>query len=322
MSRPAVSVVVPTYNQPALLAETLQTVWDQTFTDFEVVVIDDGSTDGTPARLAEIAAAQPRLRVVRQSNGGIGVARNRGVDESRGEFVALLDHDDLWGPHKLAEQVDFLRCRPDVVTVGVPWSYSTTPGTPAMDLSKIRDSDGIVNRPLRVLAHGTQFLQSSSVMFRRAAAGGIRYGTERGAIEDMQVYAHLFARGPVGLAGDSVGMIYRVHADNFSSNASYFDKGLRLLRRMDAAGEFSDLTGTLREDWSAYLAHLGHTTATRQLLAGRRRAGAGVYLREFWPLVKLGRFKFLLAYPPMLLAPKSLVDRRWRKDSQVAAFDR
>ena len=322
MNPPTVSVVVPTYNQPALLAETLQTVWAQTFTDFEVVIIDDGSTDDTPARLAKIAAGEPRLRVIRQPNGGIGAARNRGIAESRGEFVALLDHDDLWMPDKLAEQVAFFRRRPEVVTVGVPWAYSTSPDRPAMELAKIRDADGLVPRPLRVLAHGTQFLQSSSTAFRRAAAEGLRYGTERGAIEDMQVYIHLFARGPVGLAGESVGMVYRVHADNFSSNASYFDRGLRLLRRADAAGEFADVTGALREDLAAYLAHLGHTTATRQLLAGRRRAGAAVYLREFWPLVRLRRFKFLLAYPPMLLAPKSLVDRRWGNPSRVMSRDR
>ena len=88
---PRVSVVVPTYTARALLAETLAAILAQTFTDFELIVVDDGSTDDTADYLASIA--DPRLRVVRQANAGVGAARNRGIDESRGAFVAFCDHD-------------------------------------------------------------------------------------------------------------------------------------------------------------------------------------------------------------------------------------
>src|SRR4051794_18857373 len=118
MSTPLVSVVVPTYNQPVLLLETLQSVFAQTFDDFEVIVVNDGSTDDTAARVEALAREEPelvrgRLRLISQANQGIGAARNRGIDEARGKYVAMLDHDDLWLPEKLAAQVAFYERTPE-----------------------------------------------------------------------------------------------------------------------------------------------------------------------------------------------------------------
>src|SRR5437660_10167324 len=87
------SVVIPTYNRVDLLAQTLDSVWCQDFTDFEVVVVDDGSNDGTREYLRGLG---DRIRVVQQANGGPGAARNAGIREASGNYVALLDSDDLW----------------------------------------------------------------------------------------------------------------------------------------------------------------------------------------------------------------------------------
>jgi glycosyltransferase involved in cell wall biosynthesis len=99
---PAVSVVIPAYNVQRFIRQALDSVLAQSYQDFEVLVIDDGSTDGT----AEIAAeyGEP-VRVLRQENAGPSAARNHGVREARGDFVAFLDADDLWRPEKLAEQM-------------------------------------------------------------------------------------------------------------------------------------------------------------------------------------------------------------------------
>ncbi len=99
---PAVSVVIPAYNVQRFIRQTLDSVLAQTYRDFEVLVIDDGSTDGT----AEIATdyGEP-VRVLRQENAGPSAARNHGIREARGDFVAFLDADDLWRPEKLAEQM-------------------------------------------------------------------------------------------------------------------------------------------------------------------------------------------------------------------------
>jgi glycosyltransferase involved in cell wall biosynthesis len=99
---PGVSVVIPAYNAERYLAATLESVLAQTYQDFEVIVVDDGSTDGT----AELARGfGPPVRVVQQPNSGPSAARNRGVREARSDLVAFIDADDLWMPEKLELQV-------------------------------------------------------------------------------------------------------------------------------------------------------------------------------------------------------------------------
>jgi len=108
---PTVSVVIPTFNRADLIDQTLRSVLDQTCQDVEVIVVDDGSTDDTPAVLA---AYEGRIRVIRQANVGPSGAKNRGMREARARYIALQDSDDLWVPDKLDEQVRFLDTCPEV----------------------------------------------------------------------------------------------------------------------------------------------------------------------------------------------------------------
>lgn len=112
---PLVSVVVTTRNRKHLLENALRSVFAQEFTDFEVVVVDDASTDGTPEFLQSMCAAEPRLRVVRRdvSLGHVSYPRNDGIRASHGELVALLDDDDEWLPGKLSAQVALMAANPD-----------------------------------------------------------------------------------------------------------------------------------------------------------------------------------------------------------------
>ncbi len=119
---PAVSVVMPAYNVARYLGDAARSVLAQTFGDFELLIVDDGSTDDTAAIARQLAAADPRVRVLEQSNGGISSARNAALREARGRFIAILDGDDVWEPGYLEAQIRILQDRPDVAIVtGNAW---------------------------------------------------------------------------------------------------------------------------------------------------------------------------------------------------------
>ena len=110
---PEISVIIPVYNRPELLCEAASSVFAQSFTDFELLIVDDGSTDSTPeaaAALAESPAAAGRCRVITDAHSGFpGAARNRGAEAARGRYIAFLDSDDTWLPEKLQLQYDLMR---------------------------------------------------------------------------------------------------------------------------------------------------------------------------------------------------------------------
>src|SRR5262245_53826716 len=110
MGDPLVSVVIPAFDAEAFLAETVESVLRQTWRRREVIVVDDGSTDGTPGVVRRFGDA---VRYLRQENRGGGAARNAGASAARGDLVSFLDHDDLWAPETLERQVDVLRRRPE-----------------------------------------------------------------------------------------------------------------------------------------------------------------------------------------------------------------
>jgi glycosyltransferase involved in cell wall biosynthesis len=110
-SKPTVSVVIPTYNCEAYIAETLESVLGQTFTDLELIVVDDGSTDRTREIVASFGTS---VRLLSQANSGVCVARNYGIREAAGRYLCLMDHDDYWYPDKLALQVEQMEQHPEI----------------------------------------------------------------------------------------------------------------------------------------------------------------------------------------------------------------
>jgi glycosyltransferase involved in cell wall biosynthesis len=109
MNKPLVSIVMPLYNKEAYVQNALKSILGQSYTNWELIIVDDGSTDASSRLASEFIASNKMLaRVVPQSNSGPSAARNAGIKMSSGVFVALLDADDLWMPTKLEEQVDFM----------------------------------------------------------------------------------------------------------------------------------------------------------------------------------------------------------------------
>ncbi|MBK8060984.1 MAG: glycosyltransferase family 2 protein [Gemmatimonadetes bacterium] len=126
---PQVSVVVPLYNKEPYVRRALDSIAAQSFADFEVVIVDDGSQDGSAA----IAAGYPdsRFRMIRQANAGPGAARNRGIAEAKGEWIAFLDADDEWLPDYLELAVrQFRSLGEDVASVSSGYYDFHGPGTP------------------------------------------------------------------------------------------------------------------------------------------------------------------------------------------------
>jgi glycosyltransferase involved in cell wall biosynthesis len=114
LARPAVSIIMPAYNVEPFVGGAIESVRSQTFSDFELVVVDDGSTDGTAAAVERHAQEDGRIRLLRQANRGLSAARNVALQHSRGAHFAILDSDDAWTPSFLGAQIDILERRPDV----------------------------------------------------------------------------------------------------------------------------------------------------------------------------------------------------------------
>ncbi|WP_405179237.1 glycosyltransferase [Nocardia sp. NBC_01377] len=202
-SPPPVTVVVPAHNARAFLAEAVESVLAQDFTDYELLIVDDGSTDGT----AEIAGGyrDPRVVVVRRTWEGVVGAANHALDRARGEFVARLDADDVMLPGRLAAQVAYLRGHAGVVAVGT-------------DYRLFGDSAGRVRMPRSDRACRQRLLLSScfahsTVMMRRKVLSdnGIRYAPETGGLgEDYALWCELSAYGAFANL-PILGAAYRVH---------------------------------------------------------------------------------------------------------------
>ncbi len=165
---PAISVVVPSYNRAHCILKTLDSIFAQTFTDYEVVIIDDGSTDNTSAVLEPV---KDRIRYIQQKNGGLANARNRGIQEARGEWIAFLDSDDLWLPEKLAVQMEAVKRSPELavhVTNASIFREHLGDELNLFELSNFRSADG--SSPTRLeapfipaISYGLSWMQCALV---------------------------------------------------------------------------------------------------------------------------------------------------------------
>jgi peptidoglycan/xylan/chitin deacetylase (PgdA/CDA1 family) len=224
---PAISVVVIFLNAERFLREAIDSVLAQTWTDFELVLVDDGSTDSSGAIAEHAAAADPRVTVIRHPDGenrGMSASRNLGVASSTGELIAFLDGDDVWHPHKLEEQIALIRAHPDVAMLygRTLWWYGWTgrPEDEARDhvLEPTVPLDQEIDAPtlfVRFLADGRVPPYTCSVLVRRSAferVGGFEE-TFRGLYEDQVFFAKIFLTERVFVA-DRCWDRYRQHEDS------------------------------------------------------------------------------------------------------------
>ena len=169
LNKPTVSVIVPLYNKALYVQRALESIVKQTYASFEVVVVDDGSTDHGSTIVKNLAAKDNRIRLISQSNSGPAAARNRGIRERNGSFVAFLDADDEWEPHLLELAVSTFKGHPGVAAVALAYRivYPTGRGNvPDFQCGVPAGSSGILANYFRAVMDGAPPVWTSSVVIR------------------------------------------------------------------------------------------------------------------------------------------------------------
>ncbi|HKP27550.1 MAG TPA: glycosyltransferase family A protein [Dongiaceae bacterium] len=215
---PLVSVVVPAFNAAHTIAETLHSISQQTYRALEIVVVDDGSTDGT----ADIVRqhSDPRLRLVAKANGGVASARNAGIRNSRGAFVAFIDADDLWHPTKIAKQLQVLLAGgPDMALVYAPFRLIDGDGRVLASPHKYGVNGWVIHRHFysNLVGNGSALLVRRSVL--EEFGGFDTWLLQQGAegCEDLLLQLRIAARYRFGEVSEYL-VGYRRLPDNMSSN--------------------------------------------------------------------------------------------------------
>jgi glycosyltransferase involved in cell wall biosynthesis len=206
-------VIIPAYNEASRhLDDSIESVLDQTYTDFELILVDDGSTDHTPDLAAGYGEA---IRYKRQPNGGLAAARNTGISQARGEYIAFLDADDLYLPHRLASQVPLLDRDP---TLGLVYGQAIVFGDGVEKEYLLPETEKLVQGSIFESLYFENVIPVLSVLTRKSILldlGG--FDTTTPATEDWELWLRIAARFPVAFVSEPVAR-YRVHKSNMSGN--------------------------------------------------------------------------------------------------------
>lgn len=209
---PLVSVCLPVYNSEAYVAEAVESILQQTFSDFECIIIDDGSSDRSLEILRPYAAQDSRITIISQENRGQPATRNRMLHMARGEFIAVMDADDIALPDRLAGQTAFLQAHPQVVWVG--GAYDILDGQ-ARFLTTMRLAE--TNEEIQSLLRDghTSFLHPTAMIRRSALLQVGGYDETYLTAADLDLWLKLAEVGEVANLSQSV-LKYRVHTESIS----------------------------------------------------------------------------------------------------------
>ena len=291
-ARPRISVVVPTYNRRHVLPRTIGSVLAQDEPDFELIVVDDCSTDDTRSYLQSLT--DPRIRLVAAArNGGTAAARNLGLEEARADIVALLDDDDVYLPHRLSAPLAIFAAEPDVVCTLSSSVKLDLKRTQVMRLPDLKLAPAAFEWALLCDLVG---VEGTSITARRDAAieiGGFRAGMKW--IDDREFLIRLARRGSGRLIGEPLWQKYW-SADGQSNQ--WTEAGLSLLGYVAARPE---LAGRFRK--------LGSYLATKVLVADLRHG----LVAALWRDLRAFRAAGLIGRNPAAL---------WRDHREVRAYRR
>ncbi len=225
---PRVTVVTAAYNASGYIAETIESVLRQSYQDFDFIVVDDGSSDTT----AEVVRRfEPRVTLIQQPNTGAGGARNAGFEVATGEYIAIVDADDLWSPDKLGQQVELMDAHPDAGLCYTDCSSIDEHGSP------LKRSMIAAHPPLTCLALLTSFnpIVTSSVLYRRRFLEARPFRLDLAPAEDFHVHLKVLWRSEAaGMFMDKPLVQYRMWSGSIMRRTGEWERGRIGLKTVDA----------------------------------------------------------------------------------------
>lgn len=246
---PRVSVIIPAFNSEKYIASTIQSVCDQTYSDWEMIVIDDGSTDTT----ADIVRAfvDPRIRLIQKTNGGTSSARNLAIIKSHAEFIQFLDADDLILPKKLALQVEILDRQPAIDVVYASFRYLYDNYCSINPPEWMREP---TDEPFRELVKGSMFPPNAALVRRRLIEREDLFDESLRTGEDWDFWLRLARKGATFLFHNECLALYRQHTDSKTNNLEPWRKAhvLILERFRDRVDDEEELAHIRWHYYTAY----------------------------------------------------------------------
>ena len=230
---PTVSVIIHTYNNEKFIAETVASVLNQTYKDYEIIVVDDGSVDGTRDALVPY---MQKIRYHYKENGGIASAKNAGISLSETEFVAFLDHDDLWVPDKLQLQMEHFNENPQIGLVYA--KYTSFRDGKELRTKPEKGYSGWIFKELL----SKSFIQTSTVVVKRECLDAVGPYDETFSLGDeYDMFLRISKKFQCGFIDKGLTR-YRVHDTNASNNDFLFDnENLGVYKKI--YNNFTDLDG-------------------------------------------------------------------------------
>jgi glycosyltransferase involved in cell wall biosynthesis len=290
------SVVIPLYNKEQYILRAVSSILNQTYRDFELIVIDDGSVDDGPNLVARVR--DPRIRIVRQKNGGEAAARNRGIEEAGERYIAFLDADDAWEESHLSTLAQLISDFPDAGIYCTGYRFIEPSG-------KIKEpswfdvpSRGYVQRYFHSVSGGDMVATASSVCISREVfqqVGHFPRGDQLGADQDM--WARVALRYPLAVDARPTATYFRDASNRSCINLKH-EGELPYITRLQSALDTTYLPDEVRKDIEAYIrqglfslisvnVRNGRFKAAQQLLQDSRLQGIGLRLRIWTLLAKL-----------------------------------
>jgi glycosyltransferase involved in cell wall biosynthesis len=289
---PVFSVIVPTHDRLELLKRTVESIRKQSFRDFEIIVVDDGSVDGTRDWLK---ANDNYLRGIVQPNGGPGTARNTGARAASGRYLAFLDSDDFWFPWSLqiyAEAIE--RCGWPAFLAGKPHVFQDEEDCKAVKSDQLR-----FQRFQDYLASGSEWRWwgASSFVIRKdeyTSAGGFAEGHVNSEDADLAMKLGI-APGFIQVTAPAT-FAYRVHASNVKSDLERTIRGTLRTLRAEQDGDYPGGRARAKERREILTRHV-RPVALECLRRGIQLQAWNLYFSTFAWNASLGRFRYLLAFP-------------------------